>query len=393
MIWLATQSSKLGAVELVTVFFLMSRKAEINEATSKPLKLPIIGDLHYSLRSLPWLFSIPPKQEMSSARNGVRTTRSSERHESLKHKHGAHSRFYYRMLTPSLGSVAANVKKTYNTRYSLIVTDSTTDLALIGLSMGERTGSRILRWVWSYVLVSRWEFSCIVCECKHEQLPPSTPRQAPLSEIDLAFTLATSVQGGMETGLRQMLWLLVATHTNVDSAVRSQAIPDNFVGRKRQPRFADRMKLAYIDAVVSKVMKDEICGKRIVKGATLFANSWAIGRDKKVLDDEFGDLGAFIPERWLDLNGRLRTDQPLPVLSQGTRKCLANNLSGSFERVPVEEVDNLAMNAIGYMTESSDFKFGFKAGGPCVKDVVRREWDTAEADSSKVTESRSDVET
>ncbi|KAK1464517.1 hypothetical protein CCUS01_08092 [Colletotrichum cuscutae] len=32
------------------------------------------------------------------------------------------------------------------TSYSLIVTDSTTNLALIGLSMGERTGSRILRW-------------------------------------------------------------------------------------------------------------------------------------------------------------------------------------------------------------------------------------------------------
>ncbi|KAK2021260.1 hypothetical protein LX32DRAFT_264396, partial [Colletotrichum zoysiae] len=31
--------------------------------------------------------------------------------------------------------------KTYNTRYSLIVTDSTTNPALTGLSMGERTGS------------------------------------------------------------------------------------------------------------------------------------------------------------------------------------------------------------------------------------------------------------
>ncbi|KAK1961755.1 hypothetical protein LY78DRAFT_588023, partial [Colletotrichum sublineola] len=42
--------------------------------------------------------------------------------------------------------------KTYNTRYSLIVTDSTTNPALTGLSMGERTGSRVFQWVWSYVL-------------------------------------------------------------------------------------------------------------------------------------------------------------------------------------------------------------------------------------------------
>ena len=41
--------------------------------------------------------------------------------------------------------------KTYNTRNSLVVTDPTTDLALTGLSMGERTGSRVLQWVWSYV--------------------------------------------------------------------------------------------------------------------------------------------------------------------------------------------------------------------------------------------------
>ncbi|KAK1965738.1 hypothetical protein LY78DRAFT_711944 [Colletotrichum sublineola] len=43
-------------------------------------------------------------------------------------------------------------QKTYNTGYSLIVTDSTTNPALIGLSMGERTGSRVFQWVWSYVL-------------------------------------------------------------------------------------------------------------------------------------------------------------------------------------------------------------------------------------------------
>ncbi|KAL2132824.1 hypothetical protein VTI74DRAFT_3256 [Chaetomium olivicolor] len=34
--------------------------------------------------------------------------------------------------------------KTYNTRDSLVVTDPTTNLALFSLSMGERTGSRVL---------------------------------------------------------------------------------------------------------------------------------------------------------------------------------------------------------------------------------------------------------
>ncbi|KAK1976447.1 hypothetical protein LZ30DRAFT_603457 [Colletotrichum cereale] len=44
--------------------------------------------------------------------------------------------------------------RTYNTRYSLVVTDPTTNPALTGLSMGERTGSRVLQWVWSYVICS-----------------------------------------------------------------------------------------------------------------------------------------------------------------------------------------------------------------------------------------------
>ena len=44
-------------------------------------------------------------------------------------------------------------QKTYNTRDSLVVTDPTTDLAVTGLTMGERTGSRVFQYLWSYVLV------------------------------------------------------------------------------------------------------------------------------------------------------------------------------------------------------------------------------------------------
>ena len=43
-------------------------------------------------------------------------------------------------------------KKTYNTRDSLVVTHPTTSLAVTGLSMGERTGSRIFQCLWSYVI-------------------------------------------------------------------------------------------------------------------------------------------------------------------------------------------------------------------------------------------------
>ncbi|KAK0641750.1 hypothetical protein B0T16DRAFT_335554 [Cercophora newfieldiana] len=47
---------------------------------------------------------------------------------------------------PEISDVEKNSRqKTYNTRDSLVVTDPTTSLALTGLSMGERTGSRVLQ--------------------------------------------------------------------------------------------------------------------------------------------------------------------------------------------------------------------------------------------------------
>ena len=44
-------------------------------------------------------------------------------------------------------------KKTYNSRYSLVVTHPTTNLPIWGLCMAERTGCPILLSLWSYVIV------------------------------------------------------------------------------------------------------------------------------------------------------------------------------------------------------------------------------------------------
>ncbi|EGO58844.1 hypothetical protein NEUTE1DRAFT_38184, partial [Neurospora tetrasperma FGSC 2508] len=47
-------------------------------------------------------------------------------------------------------------KKTYNTWDSLVVTDPTTSQAIGSLSMGERTGSRVFYYLWSYVMILGW---------------------------------------------------------------------------------------------------------------------------------------------------------------------------------------------------------------------------------------------
>ena len=47
-------------------------------------------------------------------------------------------------------------KKTYSTGDSLVVTDPTTSPAISGLSMGEQTGSRVLHYLWPYVIEMGW---------------------------------------------------------------------------------------------------------------------------------------------------------------------------------------------------------------------------------------------
>ncbi|EGZ71885.1 hypothetical protein NEUTE2DRAFT_65370 [Neurospora tetrasperma FGSC 2509] len=42
--------------------------------------------------------------------------------------------------------------ETYSTWDSLVVTDPTTSQAIGGLSMGERTGSRVFHHLWPYVI-------------------------------------------------------------------------------------------------------------------------------------------------------------------------------------------------------------------------------------------------
>lgn len=47
-------------------------------------------------------------------------------------------------------------KETYNTGYSLIVTDLTTNPALTSLSTWEQTGPTVFSWVWPYVIACMW---------------------------------------------------------------------------------------------------------------------------------------------------------------------------------------------------------------------------------------------
>ncbi|KAJ5744603.1 hypothetical protein N7533_009473 [Penicillium manginii] len=247
-----------------------------------------------------------------------------------------------------------------------------------------------------------------------------------IPDLDLAFTLATSIQGGMETSPRQILWLFIAALHQPLFMAKAHDILDKVVGRNRLPGFSDRSNLAYIDAVAHELFRwrpispgsiprradrdDEFQGVKIKKDVTIMANAWAIGRDEQVFDPELGDTQEFIPERWLleDGNGtaRLRADLPLPVFGQGRRMCQGKRVAtdGTFlqiasllwafdiEPVEGEEVDPWAMVVAGFMTMPRELEFKLKPRGDWVVDTIKKEWAAAEKGIGKVMSVKRDVE-
>ncbi|CAN9358615.1 unnamed protein product [Alternaria sp. RS040] len=125
------------------------------------------------------------------------------------------------------------------------------------------------------------------------------PVNSPVSDLDLAFMLATSIQGGME-------------------------------------RFSDRNNLVYVDVVAHELFRwrpvspgsiprrvdrtDKFDGVKITKDVPIMADAWTIGRDEVVFDASLGDAQDFVPELWL-CNRKLRDDLPLPVFGKGRRIC------------------------------------------------------------------------
>lgn len=61
-----------------------------------------------------------------------------------------------------------------------------------------------------------------------------------VSNADLAFALATFIQGSMETSPRQILWSLTTAIQNSGFMTRGHEVLDKVVGRERLPSFSDR---------------------------------------------------------------------------------------------------------------------------------------------------------
>jgi cytochrome P450 len=115
-----------------------------------------------------------------------------------------------------------------------------------------------------------------------------------------------------------------------------------------------------------------------------------LGRDEAVFDPRHGDVNEFVPERWIDADGKLYVNLSLPVFGQGRRMCQGKKvaLDGTFMQMAciiwafnieaADTPDPLNMEVTGSMTAPSNFSFRLKPRGPWVEEVIHREWTTAE---------------
>ncbi|KAG6373486.1 cytochrome P450 [Boletus reticuloceps] len=115
---------------------------------------------------------------------------------------------------------------------------------------------------------------------------------------------------------------------------RAQASLDKVVGRDRLPTLNDRASLQYIDAMLRealrwgslvpmcvphRVTQDDVFERSLIpKGAVVIPNLWGMARDEEV----YPDPTTFNPDRYLDANGNIITDELSGVyFGYGRRVC------------------------------------------------------------------------
>jgi cytochrome P450 len=156
----------------------------------------------------------------------------------------------------------------------------------------------------------------------------------PAFESALRKAAATAIIASYETTSSTLMVFTLAMVLYPDVQKRAQAEIDSVIGRDRLPTFEDRASLPYIEAVLRETFRwqpvtpigvphatssdDVYDGYFIPKGAIIAYNTWGITRDEK----RYPDASRFIPERFIDVDGALTSDDPAQyIFGLGRRIC------------------------------------------------------------------------
>ncbi|KAJ3558856.1 hypothetical protein NM688_g680 [Phlebia brevispora] len=166
-----------------------------------------------------------------------------------------------------------------------------------------------------------------------------------LTRREAAWLAGTMVGAGQGSIAGSLTYFVLAMVLYLDVMRRAQEQVDEVVGRARLPRFSDREKLPYVEAMVKEVLRwrsvgpaglprcstqdDWYKGYFIPKGTLIILNVWGMNRDPAY----FPDYDDFRPERYLGESGDLC--DPVPdthgqghlSFGAGKRICVGKDLA------------------------------------------------------------------
>ncbi|KAF9553641.1 cytochrome P450 [Agrocybe pediades] len=164
-------------------------------------------------------------------------------------------------------------------------------------------------------------------------------------EEEAVQNVAYTVYGGKFSAsdttiaLTKSFFYLMAKHPDIQK--KAQAEIDRVVGSKRLPDFEDRGSMPYVEAIYRELQRyapsvplgvphatsedDHYKGYLIPKGASVFANIWAMTRD----ENRYPDPYTFKPERFLDESGQINDDDRILAFGFGRRVCVGKHVASS----------------------------------------------------------------
>ncbi|KAI0066603.1 cytochrome P450 [Artomyces pyxidatus] len=168
-----------------------------------------------------------------------------------------------------------------------------------------------------------------------QELDPNLdPSEYEDAERAIAEASGSIYIAGADSTVSTLASIFLVLAINPDIQKKAQTEIDSVTGGVRLPDYDDRARLPYINAMCTELLRwkqvgpldDVYDGHFIPKGATVFANLWAILHDHNV----YPEPEEFVPERFLNDDGRGKVDSVLATaFGYGKRICPGRHLVDS----------------------------------------------------------------